>query len=102
MQLPVPWALALHSDGLFEGYTDEQPDTSTGTDNSTDTGNPAESRPRLGLSGLLDILATAQARDLDDSTLLDTVITEAERRNGGPMADDLALLLVRHDPVPGA
>ena len=40
--------------------------------------------------------------NLDDGSLLDTVITEAESRNGGPMADDLALLLVRHDPRPGA
>ena len=95
MKLPLPWALALHSDGLFEGFADAQPlveaaDTAT------------EGRPRLGLAGLLDILTTAQTQRLDDSTLLDTVITEAERRNGGPMADDLALLLVRHDPRPGA
>jgi hypothetical protein len=40
----------------------------------------------------------AQAVVADDSELLDTVIDEAERRNGGPMADDLAVLLVRHRP----
>ncbi len=59
-------------------------------------------RPRLGLAGLLDIVTSAQTSNLDDSSLLDTVISEAERRNGGPMTDDLALLLVRHDPRSGA
>ncbi|HEX4015821.1 MAG TPA: SpoIIE family protein phosphatase [Frankiaceae bacterium] len=111
--LPVPWALALHSDGLFEGFADAQPapdaaDAGAPVDAPIEApiddpvGGAAEGRPRLGLSGLLDILITAQQRDLDDSTLLDTVITEAERRNGGPMADDLALLMVRHDPRSGA
>jgi serine phosphatase RsbU (regulator of sigma subunit) len=90
--LPTPWALALHTDGLFEGFDD------------TETSAAAEGdvKARLGLSGLLDILTATLHQNLDDGTLLDAVITEAERRNGGPMADDLALLLVRHDPRPDA
>jgi serine phosphatase RsbU (regulator of sigma subunit) len=88
--LPRPWALALHTDGLFEGFADADP------------GRAAGPRPRLGLAGLLDILSTAQRAGFDDAGLLKAVITEAERRNGGPMADDLALLLVRHDPRLGA
>jgi serine phosphatase RsbU (regulator of sigma subunit) len=83
--LPMPWALALHSDGLIEGF-DEDPDFPTG------------SRRRLGLAGLLDIVRAAQAQGLYDSELLDAVITAAERRNGGPMADDVALLMVRYSP----
>lgn len=78
--LPTPWALALHSDGLIEGF------------------DSADSRQRLGLVGLLRIIASVQSGGPDDSTLLDSVIDEAERRNGGPMADDLALLVVRHNP----
>ena len=73
----------------------------------TRDGSPAPAaegvaKTRLGLSGLLDILTVALGESLDDGRLLDAVITEAERRNGGPMADDLALLLVRHDPRSGA
>ncbi len=90
--LPRPWALALHTDGLFEGFADA-------AGGAADDTHP---RARLGLTGLLDILVAAQGKGLDDVDLLKAVITEAERRNGGPMADDLALLLVRHDPRPDA
>jgi serine phosphatase RsbU (regulator of sigma subunit) len=89
--LPRPWALALHTDGLFEGFDGSAPPVAA-----------SGVKTRLGLSGLLDILTAALNANLDDGRLLDAVITEAERRNGGPMADDLALLLVRHDPRPGA
>ena len=92
--LTPPWTLALHSDGLYEGLADP----GSGADEDAD----AVGRPRLGLAGLLDIVTSAQTSNLDDSSLLDTVISEAERRNGGPMTDDLALLLVRHDPRSGA
>ncbi len=91
--LPSPWALALHTDGLFEGFDDAQ--------DSASAGEGVAIKPRLGLTGLLEILTAARAGSHSDSSLLDAVIAEAERRNGGPMADDLALLLVRHDPRPG-
>ncbi len=86
--LPSRWALALHSDGLIEGFA-----TPPGNESGV-----ADSRQRLGISGLLDIVRHAQPDSRDDSQLLDVVIAEAERRNGGPMADDLAVLLVRHRP----
>jgi serine phosphatase RsbU (regulator of sigma subunit) len=90
--LPDGWALALHSDGLIEGFEDHAV-SSVDTDPKL-----LEKRARLGLEGLLTIVRMAQAVVADDSELLDTVIDEAERRNGGPMADDLAVLLVRHRP----
>ncbi|MCW2549217.1 MAG: response regulator receiver modulated serine phosphatase, partial [Mycobacterium sp.] len=90
--LPDGWALALHSDGLIEGFEDHAV-SSLDLDS-----NLLEKRARLGLDGLLTIVRNAQAVVADDSELLDTVIDEAERRNGGPMADDLAVLLVRHRP----
>ena len=91
-QLPAGWALALHSDGLIEGFEDH-------AESSTAPLHQLETRARLGLDGLLRILRQAQTLAADDSVLLDTVIEEAERRNGGPMADDLAVLLVRHRPL---
>jgi serine phosphatase RsbU (regulator of sigma subunit) len=91
-ELPAGWALALHSDGLIEGFEDHAV-SSLDLDS-----NLLEKRARLGLDGLLTIVRNAQAVVADDSELLDTVIDEAERRNGGPMADDLAVLLVRHRP----
>ena len=78
--LPPDWALALHSDGLIEGF------------------EGADSRRRLGLAGLLGIIEAAQQGAPNDRILLNVVISEAERRNGGPLADDLAVLLVRHRP----
>ena len=86
-QLPQPWALAMHSDGLIEGFADS---------------GDVVGRARLGLAGLLDIVRDVQAGRPSDSKLLDTVIAEAEQRNGGPMADDLAVLLIRHAPESGA
>lgn len=94
-QLPAGWALALHSDGLIEGFEDHAV-TSLNLDS-----NQLEKRARLGLDGLLTIVRHAQSTVVDDAELLDTVIEEAERRNGGPMADDLAVLLVRHRPLSG-
>jgi serine phosphatase RsbU (regulator of sigma subunit) len=84
VQLPRRWALTLHSDGLIEGF--DGAELAGGT------------RNRLGLSGLLEIVQAAQRDGVPEDQLLDTVIAEAERRNGGPMADDLAVLLVRHAP----
>jgi serine phosphatase RsbU (regulator of sigma subunit) len=90
-QLPAGWALALHSDGLIEGFEDH-------TESPAAQPPHLETRTRLGLDGLLRIVRHAQTLVADDSALLDSVIQEAERRNGGPMADDLAVLLVRHRP----
>jgi serine phosphatase RsbU (regulator of sigma subunit) len=108
--LPSPWTLAMHTDGLIEGF-----DFSSGEADgpgepvavpdgpalrpSSDQGVTGGPRPRLGLDGLLRILRATQQQVSDDSALLDAVIAEAERRNGGPMADDLAVLLVRHVPM---
>ncbi len=51
-------ARCCYTDGLFEGF-DETGDGESGV------------KPRLGLSGLLDIIAGARAAHLDDGTLLD-------------------------------
>ncbi len=88
--LDPPWVLALHSDGLIEGFA------------VPPVGADIDQRQRLGLNGLLEIIADLQ-RELrsptggppDDSLLLEEVIRIAEEHNGGPMADDLAVLLVR-------
>jgi serine phosphatase RsbU (regulator of sigma subunit) len=93
-ELPQPWVLALHSDGLIEGF-----------DAPEDADAPVLPRQRLGLVGLLAIVSRLQAElpraadgAPDDSLLLTEVISEAERHNGGPMADDLAVVLVRQLP----
>jgi serine phosphatase RsbU (regulator of sigma subunit) len=73
--LPTGWELLLATDGLLEGR-----DSPTGE--------------RLGWDGVLAEIATIDPPAGDD-TLPDVLIDRIERRNGGPLTDDVALLLLR-------
>ena len=84
-QVPVSlgqqWSLMLYTDGLIEGKA--------GPD-----------RRVLGPEGLLDLITAlspgATAPGFTD-TLADSLLKTVERLNGGPMADDLAVIIVgRH------
>jgi len=72
--LPRPWSMLLHTDGLVEGRRDPG------------------SRDRLGIEGLLTQLRAA-SHDRGER-LLDDLLQAAESANGGPLADDVALLLL--------
>jgi len=75
VELPAGWELLLVTDGLLEGR--DGPDGE-----------------RLGWDGVLAEIAAIDPPPGDD-TLPDVLIDRIERRNGGPLTDDVALLLLR-------
>jgi DNA-binding NarL/FixJ family response regulator len=76
--LGTEWALLLYTDGLIEG---RGPD-------------PAEP---LWEEGLLDLLGQEQGIDLE--RLPARLVERAQAYNGGPLADDVAILLLSSDPA---
>ncbi len=81
VELPPGWALMLFTDGLYEGRTG--PHTTE----------------RLGETGLVQLVRSvdwtpAERPRLQESLL--QLIGQVEERNGGPLSDDVATLLVRH------
>jgi serine phosphatase RsbU (regulator of sigma subunit) len=77
-ELPLTsgWELVLMTDGIFEGTA--APDT----------------RDRLGMDGLVDLLRAQRAANPDPAEWTDTLIGQVMELNGGPLTDDLALLVV--------
>jgi serine phosphatase RsbU (regulator of sigma subunit) len=67
------WPLLLFTDGLVEGRHHDG---------------------RLGEDGLLVVVADELDRDAEVETLPDRLIDRAEKLNGGPLADDVAVLLL--------
>jgi serine phosphatase RsbU (regulator of sigma subunit) len=79
MELPAAWTILLYTDGIIEGRI----------------GPGSE---RLGEAGLQRLIAEQIAhqpnwRD-EPRALLDALIADAERLNGGALSDDVAMLLV--------
>jgi serine phosphatase RsbU (regulator of sigma subunit) len=77
------WTLLLYTDGAFEGRV-------------------AGSVDRLGHENMADMLMADIRADPDWSrspgTVLDRLIANVENLNSGPLDDDVALVLVTHDP----
>jgi len=74
------WSLLLYTDGLIEGWS----------------GRP--DGERLGVEGLSELLAV---RERDHPAGLPLwLVSQAEQRNGGPMADDVAVLLMLPNTQP--
>ncbi|MFC4560348.1 PP2C family protein-serine/threonine phosphatase [Nocardiopsis mangrovi] len=69
--------LMLYTDGLVDAYD----------------GGPPE---RLGVAGLRTILTGTLAQGTSIVDLPEHLVDEAERRNGGPLQDDVAMLLLTH------
>ncbi len=69
------WALLLYTDGLIEGRIDD-----------TDR--------RLDVDGLRSLIDQAQARGIPREALAGWLVEQAEEANGGPLADDVAMLIV--------
>jgi serine phosphatase RsbU (regulator of sigma subunit) len=69
------WSLLMYTDGLIEGHTG--------------VGNE-----RLDVSGLCDLITEPAARDVPLAALPAWLVGQAEQRNGGPLADDVAMLLI--------
>ena len=73
------WALLMHTDGLIEGR------------------GPVPGQP-LWEEGLLDVLA--EEHDTDLETLPSRLVERAMGFNGGPLVDDVAILLLSADGSP--
>jgi serine phosphatase RsbU (regulator of sigma subunit) len=69
------WSLLMYTDGLIEGHTGAGPD-------------------RLEVSGLCALLAEPAARQVPLPALPAWLVGRAEHANGGPLADDVAMLLI--------
>ena len=69
-------SLLLFTDGLIEGFD----------------GHPGGRR--LGELALYQMLAELLERGLDHDLLLDELLTEVRRRNGGELTDDVAAVLL--------
>jgi serine phosphatase RsbU (regulator of sigma subunit) len=77
VELPDSWSLVLYTDGLVEGRVSGGPE-------------------RLGTEGLVDVLRRV-CDDPDLQTVAEIAIAEAEALHGGPLPDDVALLMLSHD-----
>jgi serine phosphatase RsbU (regulator of sigma subunit) len=76
VELPADFALLLFTDGVMEGRV-------------------GDGSRRLGEEGLARLVGEARdAADDDPDELVRLVVESAEALNGGPLADDVALLLV--------
>ncbi|MFI5492458.1 PP2C family protein-serine/threonine phosphatase [Actinoplanes sp. NPDC051859] len=69
------WSLLMYTDGLIEGHTG--------------AGNE-----RLDVEGLCGLLAEPAARSVPLPALPAWLVGRAEQANGGPLADDVAMLLI--------
>jgi serine phosphatase RsbU (regulator of sigma subunit) len=72
----VDWSLLVYTDGLVEGYAE-----------------PGE-EDRLDVTGLCDLLTEPAARQRPLGQLPGWLFDRAEEANGGPLADDVAMLLL--------
>jgi len=77
-QVPLSedWALLMYTDGLIEGWSTE------------------EGGDRLGVEGLCRIVEDALGSGLRGAELPPWLVGAVEERNGGPLADDVAVLLI--------
>ena len=79
--LPAPWAILLYTDGLIEGRQ----------------GGGAD---RIGVEGLTVRLQTAGLGPHSQGADLGATLAWAEEENGGPLADDVALMLLSNGAGP--
>ncbi|MEU8001373.1 fused response regulator/phosphatase [Catellatospora sp. NPDC049111] len=79
VELPEDWSLLLYTDGLVEGRLGDSPD-------------------RLGDEGLVGLCATRLGRGDTMERLPASLVESAETLNGGPLADDVAIVLLSKEP----
>ncbi|MFC4052522.1 PP2C family protein-serine/threonine phosphatase [Actinomadura syzygii] len=76
LELGDSWGLLLYTDGLIEGRAGDE---------------------YLDLSGLTELARAAHGDGQQGDILLDGLIAEAERLNGGVLSDDMAILMLSRD-----
>ncbi len=69
------WSLLLYTDGLIEGRT-------------------GDGDSRLGVAGLSELISNGLGRGIAHEDLARWLVTRAEEANGGPLADDVAMLVL--------
>jgi serine phosphatase RsbU (regulator of sigma subunit) len=69
------WSLLMYTDGLIEGRT-------------------GIGEERLDVAGLCDLIAQPEAQQVPLAALPAWLVGRAEQFNGGPLADDVAMLLI--------
>jgi serine phosphatase RsbU (regulator of sigma subunit) len=74
--LSEEWALLMYTDGLIEGW------------------NSVEGGDRLGVDGLCRMLADALESGSPGAELPGWLVGAVQERNGGPLADDVAVVLI--------
>ncbi|MFI0410979.1 PP2C family protein-serine/threonine phosphatase [Actinomadura sp. 3N508] len=79
IDLGESWSLLLYTDGLIEGRV-------------------GEGSARLGTDGLVELARAARGTGIGGRSLIDELVGEVERLNGGVLTDDLAVLLLSHQP----
>jgi serine phosphatase RsbU (regulator of sigma subunit) len=77
------WSLLMYTDGLIEGWA------------------TPEATERMGVDGLCRIVAGPERGRVALPELPGWLLGQAEERNGGPLADDVAVLLVSPDQSAG-
>jgi serine phosphatase RsbU (regulator of sigma subunit) len=77
---PDDWALLLYTDGLIEGRVG-------GSDR------------RLDVTGLQALISSAESQGVAREALAGWLVEQVEQANGGPLADDVAMLIVRPRPA---
>jgi serine phosphatase RsbU (regulator of sigma subunit) len=78
--LPEAWSLLLFTDGVMDGRVGTGPE-------------------RLGEEGLIDVVAAARHGAMPaPGDLVRLIVERAEELNAGPLADDVALLLIERRP----
>jgi serine phosphatase RsbU (regulator of sigma subunit) len=75
VELGEDWSLLLYTDGLIEGRVGPGPE-------------------RLETEGLVRLAADAHSGGLAGEALLDRLVSEVEKLNNEPLADDLAILML--------
>jgi serine phosphatase RsbU (regulator of sigma subunit) len=80
VDLPATWRLLFYTDGLIEGRNGPRGE-------------------RWGTAGLMALLSEQALMAPND--LADALLTEAVRRNGGPLTDDVAILLIAYGEPAG-
>jgi serine phosphatase RsbU (regulator of sigma subunit) len=80
IKLGARWEIVLYTDGIFEGRA------------------APGSQPRFGLDEFAALLRATRETSPDPEVWTDAVIEAVEQRNGGPLTDDLALLVLAHAP----
>ena len=78
IELPDEWTLIVFTDGIIEGRG------GAGTDDGE----------RLGTAGMARVVAESSADAKDLAGLADSLIAAAERANGEPLHDDVALVIL--------